>query len=531
MADNNSFSRITQLIRDLSTNQKTALGIGALVLIVAVTIAVSFANTPHYALLYGNLTEEDASTVVEKLKSMKVEYHLLDKGTRIEVPAAKVDETRLALASEGIPLGGNVGFELFDKPQMGQSEFGERLNYLRGLQGELARTISQLESVRSARVHLVLPEHRLYSTEDQKPSASVVLNLHSSQPKSSEVKSIINLVSSAVEGLKPANVTVVDTTGKLLSDMTDYSQEGNNSTRLQAQRTAEARIEARVQNMLDRVLGPNKALTCASVTLNFDRKQVDSEVYTPVANKQGQGVLESEQRSTESYDGSRANPLSAGGAAGATANTTRELLGGNGTPNGGRAYAREDINAKYLVTREKTHTEVSPGQVEKVSLALFVDKSITADQVTGLTDTIKAAAGLVENRDQIVVQSIAFDTSALEAANKETQQQSRTQMLMTIGKYSLGGVMILAFFFFLLSIYRSALAPVTAQILPVEEDLPSYELLSTTSPETAIDQYGSFSSHFTLAEEPATDEEEELLRNLDPERVAHVIKGLMTEES
>ena len=172
-------------------------------LIVLVVVAVMTASQPHYAQLYGNLTDEDAATVIGKLKDAKVPYRLQDSGHTVEVPEGKVDEVRLQLASEGVPQGGNVGFELFDKTQIGQSEFGERLNYVRALQGELARTIGRLKSVRSARVHLALPEQRLYTSEEKKPTASVVLDLNGASPSPQEIKAIIHLVSAAVEGLEP----------------------------------------------------------------------------------------------------------------------------------------------------------------------------------------------------------------------------------------------------------------------------------------------------------------------------------------
>ncbi|HOF89545.1 MAG TPA: flagellar basal-body MS-ring/collar protein FliF, partial [Armatimonadota bacterium] len=305
-------SSLGQRWAQLNTQHKAVVIATAVIIAVAVAVAVSVAGAPRYVQLYGNLTAEDAAQVVRKLKEQKIKHRLSNGGTTIEVPDTQVDTLRLSLAGDGIPQGGNVGFELFDKPHIGQSEFSEHLNYLRALQGELARTISQLESVRTARVHLVIPQHRLFVTDVEEASASVVLALRGGRPDSRAIKAMIHLVSSAVEGLDPARVTVVDTRGNLLSDRPELTGSAGLAV-TEMQRAMETQMEERLQSMLDQVLGANNALVRANVLLNRNSRTIQRETYSPVTDGAGRGVLESQHRTVEQFDGARA-PV--GGAAG-----------------------------------------------------------------------------------------------------------------------------------------------------------------------------------------------------------------------
>ncbi|MHB9025442.1 MAG: flagellar basal-body MS-ring/collar protein FliF [Armatimonadota bacterium] len=508
----NAFAIIVQIWNNLTPSQKTSLGVAVLLLGIVVAVISTFAGMPHYSQIYGNMTETDASNVVSKLKEMKVPYRL--SGNTVLIPAEKIDDVRLELAGEGLPQGGNNGFELFDKVQMGQSEFGERMTYLRALQGELARTICQLNSVRTARVHIAMPEQRLYNRDDNKPSASVVLDLRTAAPSAKEVKAITHLVSSAVEGLEPKAVTVVDTKGDLLSDLPGLS--GGGAAQLEAQRAVEAQIEQRVQGMLDRVLGPEKTIARASVTLNMSSKEVERETYTPVTDNAGAGVLESQHRTVETYNGGKPGSTSTN----ALANIAVGAAGGN-------AYSREESTTQFRISKEVEHTTIAPGEITKISLAIFVDEGIEKEQIVELQQTLAAAAGLDTKRgDQIVVQGMAFDTTAAQAEEKAAKQQSRSKMLVTIGKYVLAAVLAVAFLFFLLGIFRATLTPVRTESVLPEVQFRSYDSLA--SPESQADALASLNANPSLEDQTA--EEEDAIRALDPERVAQVIKGLMAEE-
>ena len=526
------FSRFMQSLemwQKLNSSQKLALGVALLLLVLVTVVIAKTAIAPQYVQLYGNLTSEDAATVVQKLQEMKVNYRLAGGGNSIEVPAQRADEIRLSLAGEGLPRGGNVGFELFDKAQIGQSEFGERLNYIRALQGELARTIGQLDSVRSARVHLALPEERLYSAEEKKPTASVVLNLQGPDPTPDEIKAIIHLVASAVEGLSPANVTVVDTGNKLLSEMADI--EGGNgaaSMRLQAQQAMARQIEQQVQSMLDKVLGPGKSIARANVKLNYDHKTIQREVYTPVENRAG--VLESEHRASESYNGTK--PGATGGPVGAVPNTS-PVATAAATRNSG-SYTREENTAQYRVSKSIESTEVSPGQVERLALALFIDEGIDSAQLESLKKTVATAVGIDTARgDAIEVQPMKFNTPDVTAQEKAAKKQAQMSQLAVIGKYAGGAVLLLLFLLIVSSLYRSTLKGEATAVgegmplaLPEGEFTPAALPSLSASPVGALAQYEAENASEDLT---VPDTAEYDLSSVDPKHVAIVIKELMAE--
>lgn len=519
------FSRLLQsaeMWQKLTATQKMALGVALLILVLVTIIVARTASAPRYVQLYGNLTSEDAASVVQKLQELKVNYRLTSGGNSVEVPEGRVDEIRLSLAGEGLPRGGNVGFELFDKTQIGQSEFGERLNYLRALQGELARTIGQLRSVRSARVHLALPEHRLYSAEEQKPTASVVLDLQGPVPTPSEIKSIIYLVSSSVEGLTPANVTIIDTNNQLLSEMADVdSATGATSVRLQAQQTMARQIEQRVQSMLDQVLGPGKSIARANVKLNFDHKTIEREVYSPVDNK---GVLESEHRSAESYNGTK--PGTTGGPVGVVPNTSPTVPVTTTRGTGSGTYTREENTAQYRISKSVESTEVSPGQIERLSLALFVDEGVQAAQLESLKKTVATAVGIdIARGDAIEVQPMKF-SEAKGDEDKAAKSSAWMSQLATIGKYVGGAVLLVIFLMVVSSIYRASLANAGGPSLPEDEYNRSGLPALPQQPMGALEQYSGTGemSNLTMPEPVEID-----LSDVDPKHVAGVIKELMAE--
>ena len=191
------------------------------VLLVAGLVALLFVTAqPRYRTLYANLSAKDAGMLVEKLKEGQVPYRIAGDGKALEVPEEKLYETRLSLASQSLPIGGGVGFEVFDKSNFGVTDFTQQINYQRALEGELSRTISHLSEVQQARVHLVMPKPELYSAKEKPASASVVLDLReNSQLKAEQVRGIVFLVSASVEGLDPKNVTLLDQRGRVLSDL------------------------------------------------------------------------------------------------------------------------------------------------------------------------------------------------------------------------------------------------------------------------------------------------------------------------
>ncbi|MHB0912671.1 MAG: flagellar basal-body MS-ring/collar protein FliF [Armatimonadota bacterium] len=397
----------------------------SIVLLVVVSVV---ATRPKMSVLFSGLESEDAGTVVSKLQEKGVPYEV--EGSSIKIPEKYVAETRMELASQGLPRGGNVGFELFDKSSLGMTEFSQKLNFQRALQGELARSIDQLDGVQQSKVLLALPESKLFQREEKEPSASVIVKLRpGSELGNQQIGGIVHLVSSAVEGLKPEHVTVVDTSGNMLSECGDETTGLDprlSASQLQLQRQHERQVEKNIQSMLEPILGPNKSIVRVNAQINFDRTETDRETYEPARAGGGSGVLSSEVRLQEVYGGSQAVPIIAAKA----------------------GYQRTETTSKYEVSKVKEHIVRAPGQVEKLSVAVMVDSTAGAGKLSAIRDVVKTATG-IEDVAQITVESVEFDNSAAEAEAKEMKSLAARAAYLGIGKTVGAAVLILVVIFFL----------------------------------------------------------------------------------
>jgi flagellar M-ring protein FliF len=376
---------------------------------------------PLYRPLFTNLGEQDAGAIVEALKAEKVPFRLEDGGRAVLVPAERLYELRLALASRGLPEGGGVGFELFDRQSLGQTDFLQRLNYQRALQGELGRTIGQLGGVESARVHLALPERSLFVAEDRRPSASVVVKLAPGRTLSRpQIDGIVHLVAASVEGLATEQVTVVDESGRILTpDRGADDATGASGSALDYQRAVERQLEDRVETMLAAVVGREKAIARVAARLDFARVERTEEIYDP-----DRTALRTERRTREETRGARGP----GGAPGVQANLTNEAAA---VPEGeGARSERRDESATYEVSKIVSRTVAPVGAVQQLSVAVLVDGTYAeeggtrvftprpAEELDRLKELVKSAVGFSEDRgDRIEVTSVAFQ-SAPEAAGE-----------------------------------------------------------------------------------------------------------------
>ena len=255
-----------------SFSQRAGLAIG-IVAIAAIGIALAmWSFDKQYRVLFSQLDDAEAAAIVERLKAEKTPYRLADNGRTVLVPAESIHEVRLALVAEGAPIGGGVGFEIFDDQGLGATEQSQRVSYQRALQGELARTIAALDDVRRARVHLVLPESTLFERDRQEPRAAVTLNIHSGTGLEREqIAGVQRLVAASVAGLDPAKVVVTDQRGITLSGALDIGAGGAmTGGRLQMKRDTEQYVTRKVVELLDRAFGPGQAMVSVDVTLNFD---------------------------------------------------------------------------------------------------------------------------------------------------------------------------------------------------------------------------------------------------------------------
>lgn len=470
----------------LSRLQRVALIALILTGIGLIAAFLLWARTPDYAVAFSGLTEEDAGRIVEKLQASNVPYQLSGGGT-ILVPRSQVYEVRLAMAREGLPQGGSVGFELFSAPTLGMTEFSQQVNYQRALEGELARTIRSLNAVQDVRVHIVLPQPSLYTEQKQEPTASITLKLKPGrQIEPEQVAAIRHLVASSVEGLKPDNITIVDTEGTLLStpieDETGIAAATALSTnQIQAQRAYEAAIEHKVQAMLDRVLGPNKSVVRVAAQLNWDQVETTSQVVTPT------GSIRSSQTISETYAGA---PGLAGGIPGSSSNlpgapSYQTVISGTQ----GVFYNRSENTINYELGQTEIHQIKAPGQVARLSLSVLVDGVTDTQQLAALSQAVAAAAGIDPTRgDQISVDTLAFDRSYAEQQQAELSESSRQQDIFQYAQWAVLGLVLLGLLWYVWRLFRNLRLQAAPLALPVPlpAPVPSLQLAGAPGAEALL---------------------------------------------
>ncbi len=367
---------------------------------------------PQYRVLYSGLGGSDASAVIEYLKTEKIPYRVSDAGGNIEVASGRLYETRMALAGRGIPQGGGVGFEIFDKQTLGMTDFVQRLNYQRALQGELARSIAELDTVESARVHLAMPERSLFVSEERRPSASVVLKLRPGRTLAPEqIAGVVHLVAASVEGLRPNDVTVVDLNGQVLTrDEADQDTQRPGKGLMTFQREMEQGYTESIESMLGRVLGPGHALARVTVALDMAQVEKTEESFDP-----DRVAIRNEKRSKET------SATGATNAGAASSNITNEPA----APSEGPTQNREDTALSYEVSKVTSRRVEQMGAVKKLSVAVLVDGTWTGEgeqrsfvprpqeEIDRYRELIKRAVGFNEERgDQIEVASAPFQEAA-----------------------------------------------------------------------------------------------------------------------
>lgn len=448
---------------------------GSVAGLVAVTL---WTQQPDMQVLFANLAVDDASGIIDKLKDAKVPYETTNGGTTILVPNPQVHDLRLEMAGQGLPHGGGVGYEIFDRTTMGMSDFVQKLNYRRALQGELARTITQMPEVERARVHLAIPERRLFATEQDRARASVVVSLRASQTLTkAQIQGVVHLVSSSVEGLQARDVTVVDGHGNLLSNTSTDESAGLSGTQMEYQRTLEKDIETRIQTMLERIVGVNKAVVRVSSVLDFRKIETTEERYDP----NGQ-VVRSEQRGQERSSGVNGT---SGGVPGVESNVPggTEAEGGQTSSNNNQTK-NETVN--YEISRTVSRIVEPTGTIKKLSVAVLVDGTYeggkageaTSDQpkkyvarseeeMKRIEDIVKKAMGYsTERQDQVEVVSIQFGLGSEEPVGTAVEATpDGTKAWMPYVRYAVGGVLFFLILFMVVKPLMTMLvesAPATA---------------------------------------------------------------------
>jgi len=363
------------LWKQLGLNQRVTLSVATAALVAGLIALVMWSRQPDYQLLYGRLSEKDAAQIVSALQSQNIPHRVTNGGGTIYVPADQVHRLRMELAGKGVPTGDGVGFEIFDKGQFGLSDFVQRTNYLRALQGELGRTVSQLDGVRSARVMIVQPENRLLLTgQGVKPTASVFVELAGSRLDVEAVNSIRHLVANAVQGLDPDEVAVVDQKGRVLSE--DLRQDpllSTASSQMRYRQQIEDYLAKKVETMLVPVLGNGNAVVRVSAEIDTESTTMMQEKFDP------DGQVVRSQTSTD--DISNSTERHNVGVVGVTANTPDKP--GTTTAEAARPTNVTESNRKnrttsYEINRSVTNTTRQPGSVKNITASVFVAQRMVA---------------------------------------------------------------------------------------------------------------------------------------------------------
>jgi flagellar M-ring protein FliF len=529
----------------LSAGQKLKFGLGALGLL-AIGLALFFmGQQPDWRVLYANLSDKDGGAVVAQLSQMNIPYQHADGGQAIMVPADKVHDTRLRLASQGLPKGTVNGFELMENNRFGMTQFQERLTFQRGLEGELTRTIQSLSSVQAARVHLALPNQNGFFREQQKPSASIMLSLHPGRTlDKAQVAGIVHLVASSVPEMNPKAVSVVDDAGSLLSASPDGQAQGADTQKLQYTQQIEQNYTRRILDMLEPLVGVGNVKAQVNADVDFSLVESTSEQHRPNQTPDSSAVRS--QQIVEDGSTPSAQPA---GVPGATTNqppaTGTAPINGAAAPlgvaaNGSNAGAtRRESVINYEVDKTVKVVRESSGTVRRLSAAVVINhrsstdrsgKTVTepipAEQLAQMTALVRETIGFSQDRgDSVNVVNAAFNVNqSTEVGPAVWWMQAENQELARSLAWPLG--LVAVGLLVLLGLVRPAFKLMTTQNTTVVAPPPQLSAVLNETPERPG------------LPMPADQVEPEVLRLEDAKRlakenpmaVANIVKGWVNGE-
>jgi len=487
----NFLGSLGALWKELGLNQRVSLIMAALTVLACLIALTIWSRRPDMQLLYGRLSEKDAATIISQLQAQGIPHTVSAGGGTVYVPSDQVYRLRMELASKGVPTGDGVGFEIFDKGQFGLSDFVQRTNYLRALQGELARTISQLDGVRSARVMIVQPENRLLLTDQNiKPTASVFVELASSRLELDAVNSIRHLVANAVQGLQPDQVAVVDHRGHVLSE--ELRQDptlGTASSQMRYRQQVEDYFAKKIESMLVPVVGNNNAIVRVSAEIETEATTLMQEKF----DTEGQVV----RSQTISEDISNSSEAKAGGAVGVSANLPDKNAGA--APAAGATPAateqrpssvtesnRKNRTTSYEIGRVVTNVSRLPGTVKNLTASVFIaERGVgadgkplkrTAEEIQALRQIVINALGLRADNGRSVdslvsLQETAFQTEPINQQIEKIQSETRVQgWIETASRYIAIGVASIVLLVFWRMLKKQKIEPVPMELLAEAPD-------------------------------------------------------------
>lgn len=450
--------------------RKFLLMLGVAAVIAIMSGVWMWSQQPDYRVLFSNYNDRDGGAIVASLQQMNVPYKFAEGGGAILVPADQVHDARLKLASQGLPKGGNVGFELMENQKLGVSQFLEQVNFQRALEGELARSIESVAAVQAARVHLALPKASVFVRDQQKPTASVLLNLYSGRAlDQQQVSAIVHLVASSVPELPVKNVTIVDQNGNLLSDTTSaVGANGLDPSQLKYVQELQQDIVKRIESIITPIVGANNVRAEATADVDFSRSEQAAETYKP--NQTPDASTIRSQQTSESQNAGNANPSGVPGAlsnqppAPATAPITAAPPNSTAPVAGGSAgNTRKDSTINYEVDKTIRYVQQPMGGLKRLSVAVVVnyrkttDKSgkvsarpLTAAEKTQIADLVKEAMGYNQQRgDTLNVVNSPFAGVEQEIVPELPlwKQPDTIQFAKDLGKYLLAALVLLYLFF------------------------------------------------------------------------------------
>ena len=534
-----------QNINALSPRQKIAGG-AAIALAIALLVGVLMWNrAPEYAVLFSNLDERDGGQIIAALGQQNVPYRMSANGTAILVPQAQVHETRLRLAAEGLPKGGLAGFELMDGQKLGISQFNEQVNYQRALEGELSRTVQAIDAVASARVHLAMPKQTAFLRDDQKPTASVMVNLRPGRIlDQNQVAGIVHLVSSSVPRMHAEGVKIVNQDGTLLTVQADpLMRAGLNANQLEYVRAMEKAFIERIENILVPMVGKDNFRAQVAADVDFNQVEQTAETYKP--NPTPDQAIRSQQTNEI------INPLpGAQGVPGALTNqppapATAPLTAppaGPGALQGlqGVTSANRSAVLNYELDRNIQHIRQAVGQLKRLSVAVVVNNrtipgtdgapttvALTEEEIARITNLVREAVGYNADRgDTINVANSAF---AAELSEPVLPLWKDPEMI-DLGKQGLNWLLVLLV---VLLAYFGVIRPLLRTVVPPKTKAEEAAAAAAAAGEEAEGEEGEEGVRVTLSgagEEESFEERLERARNLarnDPKTVANLIKDWM----
>jgi flagellar M-ring protein FliF len=487
------------LINGLSILHRASIAAAVLIAGGFIYAVVHYRHEGDFRPLYSSMAPEDAALVVQKLKESGVDYRLAENGGTVLVSSARLADSRLTLASAGLPKSGRIGFELFDKTNFGATELVEHINYQRALEGELERSIMSIAEVVQARVHLTFPKESVFLDQQQPAKASVMIKLHIGARLSAQnVVAVSNLVASAVEGLNPDGVAVLDMDGNLLSrpKLAGSSDSAVTSEALEVRQQIERDLVSKINVTLEPLLGANEFRAGASVDCDLTSAEQQEETFNP-----DQSVMVSSQKSEDTNE----RPA-AGGIPGTAANLPHPP----GQPTGGSGSSHSTENVTYQSSRIVKHTRIPQGVIRRMSLSVLVGQPAhwegagksrrrvvvppSPEKLKTIRDLVAGITGFsAERGDQLIVETLPFE-SALEAdpglfSSVSTTKTPGPKWLDFLTKYQTAiwiAVALLAAFSFLIRIALRFMTRSARTAKPeISRELPAAGIERQTAPATA----------------------------------------------